>query len=63
MMKAEIEQMKAELGCGSRRLFQLYDQSLGREYSSELSAAAQAADAAYEALKRVLNIMEEQEGA
>lgn len=54
MSKSELEVIKANLGCDSRRLMQLYNENIGTEYSRDLCEAANKADAAYEAMKSVL---------
>lgn len=59
MDRQEIEAIKADLGVGSRRLNSLYNHNTGEAYSSDLCEAAQKADAAYEALKRVLEQLPE----
>jgi hypothetical protein len=58
MDKKELELIKANLGCDSRRLNQLYNDNTGAACSSDLYEAAQKADAAYEAMKRVMDTLE-----
>lgn len=58
MDKQEIATLKAGFGCDSRRLNQIYNETLGHPASADLCEAAQRADEAYEALKRVLEHIE-----
>lgn len=58
MIPSEIEAIKADFGVNSRRLLALYNDNIGCPLSSELEDAAQKADAAYEALKRLDMAME-----
>lgn len=56
--KKELESIKADFGVGSRRLSELYNNNLGSGIGSDLYDAADKADAAYEALKRVIEALE-----
>lgn len=56
--KSELEAIKADFGVGSRRLSQIYNENPSVECGSDLFDAADKADAAYEALKRVLESFE-----
>lgn len=60
MDKTELEAIKADLGVNSRRLNQLYNDNRGHPAADHLYEATQKADAAYEAMKIVVAIMEEQ---
>lgn len=57
MDKQELELIKADLGVNSRRLMQLYNENIGSELSRDLCEAANKADAAYEAMKRVVEAL------
>jgi hypothetical protein len=58
MDKKELELITAELGCNSRRLSQIYNANTSSACSSDLYEAAQKADSAYEAMKRVMETFE-----
>lgn len=56
--KKELETISADFGVGSRRLSSLYNANLSSDQSSVLYDAADKADAAYEAMKRLLEALE-----
>ena len=56
--KKKLESISADFGVGSRLLSQIYNANTGADYGPDLFDAADKADAAYEALKRVLESIE-----
>lgn len=56
--KKELESIKADFGVGSRRLYEIYNEDTSAEDASLICEAANKADAAYEALTRILEARE-----